>query len=247
MLNNKTVLITGGNTGIGLATAKIFAQNKANVLYTYFENPDENDIILNELQKLGAPKTECFFLDLQDDENIKKLAIEIKEKYGNVDYLINNAAVKFGAFLSEQTFAMIDAQINVGLVGTIKLTKEILSLVNFSLINVGSALVLEGAKKNLTIYCAAKYGLRGFTKSLAREYPNLKIYLVNPSLTATRMGHFQGLPKEKTAQIIFNAAIGQYKVKSGNDINVHDYQFNKIIRFFLPFLRFIKKVIKFKI
>ncbi|HPA25366.1 MAG TPA: SDR family oxidoreductase [bacterium] len=245
MLLNKIVLITGGNMGIGLATAKYFAENKITVLYTYFEDQNNNEQISVELKKMGAPEVEGFFLDLQDDENIKKIAWIIKEKYGQIDYLINNAALKFNALLENQSFNMINSQLRVNLEGLIKLTKEFLPFIKEVIINIASALALEGAKKDLTIYCASKYGVRGFTKSLAREYPQLKIYTLNPSLTATRMGHFQGMMPEKTAEIVFNTAMGKYRVKSGADINVRDYKYNKFIKFFLPIWRLIKKMIKF--
>lgn len=244
-MKNKIVLITGGNTGIGLEIVKKFAKNGAIVLFTYFEDREAAGKLVAECRNLGASDAICFFLDLKNDENIKNLVAEIKQKYNQFDILINNAALKFSALLTEQTTETITDQLRTDLEGLIKITKEFLPMIKYSIVNVGSALALEGAKKNLTVYCAAKYGVRGFTKSLARECPDLKIYVVNPSLTATRMGHFQGMPPTKTAEIIFKAANGEYSAKSGSDINVRDYRFNGLIRFFLPVLRIIKKMIRF--
>ena len=73
---------------------------------------------------------------------------------------------------------------------------------------------------DLTTYCATKYGVRGFTQSLALEEPNLRIYSVNPGMTATRMTNYQGVPPEKVAKVILNTAKGIYNVPSGGDVDV---------------------------
>ena len=73
-------------------------------------------------------------------------------------------------------------------------------------------------------YCASKFGVRGFTKALALELPdNIKIYVVNPGLTATQMTNFQGTHPKKVAGIVVDTAKENLDKKSGDDIDIEDY------------------------
>jgi short-subunit dehydrogenase len=76
---------------------------------------------------------------------------------------------------------------------------------------------------DLSTYCSTKWGVRGFTQALALELPGLKIYAVNPGLTATRMSDFQGMPPEQVALVVLNLAKGKYRLTSGSDVNVWEH------------------------
>lgn len=221
-LKDKVVLITGSSVGIGRATAYEFSKEGSKVIITYYRDKDEAIKTKEECYKFGAKEVSVFYLNLTENESIIKLHSEVIKKYGGVDILINNAGVVAWKPLKEQTFEEIESQIRVNLEGLIKITKIFLPNVRDCIINIGS-----GAGKspfsNLTTYCATKYGLRGFTQSLALEEPKLRIYTVNPGMTATRMTNYQGVPPEYVAKVILNTAKGVYKVPSGSDIDVWEY------------------------
>jgi short-subunit dehydrogenase len=104
----------------------------------------------------------------------------------------------------------------------IKLTMLSLPYIKEMVINISSGAGLAGYEY-LTIYCASKWGVRGFTKALAQEFPGRKVFTVNPVITATQMNDFQGMPPERVAEVIVNLAKGMYHVQSGDDVNVRDY------------------------
>jgi len=72
----------------------------------------------------------------------------------------------------------------------------------------------------LSVYCASKFGLRGFTQALAIEKPQMKIYLVNLDMAAIRVTNYQGRPLEEVAEIIVNTAKCVYSLSSGSDVDV---------------------------
>ena len=221
-LRGKVVLITGSSIGIGRATAYEFSKEGSKVIITYYKDREEALKAKEVCYKLGASDVSVFYLNLMENESILKLHEEVIKKYGSVDILINNAGVVAWKPLREQTFEEIEEQVRVNLEGLIKMTKIFLPYIKDCIINIGS-----GAGKSpfpeLTTYCATKYGVRGFTQSLALEEPQLRIYTVNPGMTATRMTNYQGVSPEYVAKVILNTAKGVYNVPSGSDIDVWEY------------------------
>lgn len=221
-MSDKVVFISGASRGIGRETALRFARSGYAVIVGYRESAVGAEETAKECRRLGAPQTFKVRLDLTDDESIRQAAAAVSENFGKIEILINNAGMLISKPLLELGFAEIDQQMRANLFGHIKLTKEFLPLVRKSIVNVGSRLALE-PKKNLSVYVACKFGLRGFTQSLAREHPELAIYCVNPAHTATRMGNFSGMDPVKVAEVIFHAATSGYGKPSGSDINVWYY------------------------
>ena len=89
-------------------------------------------------------------------------------------------------------------------------------------INISSGAGLAGYEY-LTTYCATKWGVRGFTRALAQEFPGRKVFVVNPGITATQMNEFQGMAPDRVAEVVVNLAKGMYNVQSGDDVNIRDY------------------------
>ncbi len=236
----KTVLITGASSGIGQQTAYKFAQDGANLALTYQSNEAGIKTTAEQCLKLGAGEILTLYLDLDDDQSIIDSFRLVREKFGQIDILINNAGFLVHDNLASQNFAEIKKQINIGLAGLIKITSLFLPYIKESIVNIGSALGLKG-KGRLAVYCAAKFGVRGFSKALADEMPALRVYTINPSLTATKMGSPSGMPPQKVAAIIYRAAQGLYRAKSGSDINVADYQYGEFWHKFIAVLRTIKR------
>jgi len=238
----KTVLITGASSGIGQAIAYRFAKAGHQLILAYHQNQAGIQETVALSKNLGAKDSTVVNLDLGDDSSIQGCAKEISANFPQIDILINNSGFLVGKKLVDSSFEEIDNQLNTNLVGLIKFTKMILPGLTESVVNIGSNLGLIG-KSKLAVYSASKFGVRGFSQSLAKEYPNLRIYTVNPPLTATRMGSQFGLAPAKVAEIVFSAANGLYRAKSGSDINVIDYLFGEFLKYFISPLRAIKRKI----
>ncbi len=214
-LKNKSVLITGSSAGIGEQTAYKFAAEGCKVTVTYNKGRVAGENVAKKCKELGAADVLLLNLDVTDDKSIKSAVKAAVKKFGAIDILINNAGVIVWKSLAEQSFADIENQIRTNLEGLIKMTKECLPHVSV-IVNVASG-AGKSAYADLTTYCATKFGVRGFSQSLAKE--GVKVYVVNPGMTATRMTNFRGVSPEKVAQVILDTAKGRHG-KPGSDVDV---------------------------
>ena len=164
-------------------------------------------------------------LDVLDDKSITHVVKEIKNKFGKLDLLINNAGVFLHKPFEKYSFDDIKREIDTNLSGPIKLTNALLSLMKGQAIIINVASVLSKQPYGqAVVYCATKAGLRMFTQSLKLALPpTIKTFTINPGLTSTRMTKFEGVPPEKVASIIIKAAEEKLNKKSGDDIDVPDY------------------------
>lgn len=240
---NKIVLITGASSGIGQAIAFRFAKDGYQIVFTYNHNESGAEQTQKKCMQLGAASASFFHLDLLDNQSIKNTIQEIIKQYEKIDILINNAGGIVQGDLVKLSFEQIENQLRTNLEGMIKVTKECLPHIKYSIVNIGSGLGLRG-KASLSVYSASKFGVRGFSQSLAMEMPELKIYAVHPGLTAIVRTDSKGMPVVKVAEIIFKAATGQYKTLSGSDINVRNYQYGEGKKNAVIFLRRLKNLIK---
>jgi len=218
-LKRKVVLITGSSIGIGREDAFAFAKEGCKVIVTYFKDGKEARAVQKKCLGLGAGDVFVVKLNVMDDESIKETVRAIVAKFGSIDILVNNAGVIVWKPLIEQTNIEIENQIRTNLEGLIKMTRECLPHVRKTIINIASGAGID-AYADLSVYCATKFGVRGFTQAIAIENPKLKIFAVNPTTTATRMTNFQGMAASKVAEVVVNAAKGRYNIPSGGDVNV---------------------------
>lgn len=216
------VVVTGASLGIGRAIAFGFAAEGSRLALTYLEHEAEAREVVERCRKLGAADVGLHRLDLGDEESITAGAAEILAAGEGLDVLVDNAGVVVWRPFLRQSFAEIDHQIRVNLVGTMKLTHLLLSHVRDAVIVVGSTASLHGTP-TLSAYGAAKWGLRGWVKALAAEHPDKRIVAVHPTVTATRMNEFRGMPTEKVAEVVMMAARGELRVRPGADVDVRDF------------------------
>lgn len=221
-LKNKVVFITGSSIGIGRETAYKFAKEGYKVVITYRTNKSEAQKVVDKCLKLGAVDTLLLQLDIMNNQSIRTAVKQVGDKFGEVSILINNAGIVIWKYFKDQSFEDIENQIRTNLEGLIKMTNECLPFIKDMIINIASSAGLAGYPE-ITTYCATKWGVRGFTKALARELPKVKVFAVNPGVIATQMNDFQGMPPDKVAEVILNLAKGKYQLKSGADVNIWDY------------------------
>ncbi len=210
-LKDKVALITGGARGIGKAVALAYAREGAKVAICA-RSGEEIDATAREIQVL---KTECrgWVCNVSLEESVKNLVQEIQKAYGRIDVLVNNAGVMTRPTpVNEFDVKKWDYTIAVNLRGPFLVTKEILPLMirqkSGSIINVSSGLGRSGYA-NFSAYSVSKWGLEGFTQTLAAEVRsnNIRVNSVDPGYVATKMTHFQGKDPDAVPEVfVFLAA-----------------------------------------
>ena len=176
-LKGKTAVVTGGSRGIGAATARRLAEEGANVAIIYASNRDMAEAVCALLTGDCGVKTMCYQCNVADYAAVKETVGRIRRDFGGVDVLVNNAGImrdKLTGLMTEKDF---DDVISVDLKGSFDLIRHCTSLLMRShgtVINISSVSGLMGNAGQLN-YAAAKSGLIGMTKSLARELASRQV------------------------------------------------------------------------
>lgn len=218
--SGKTVLITGASSGIGMETAFKFAKEGARLIITYRKDKKTTLAVMGKCKLFGARDVAVLKLDVTQNDDIRKAVDEVRRKFKKISVFVNNAGVLVEKPLAKQSDKEIETQLRVNLEGLIKLTRSFLPLISGMIINIASIRGKIARADGVTPYTASKFGVRGFTQALAKEYPRLRVFAVNPDLTATPMTNFAGRSASSVAEVIVNAAKGKYGVKTGGDVDV---------------------------
>jgi len=191
LLNGKTVLITGASRGIGSGIARVFAQNGANVAFTYSSSEAPASALQEELSKLGV-KVKAYKSDASSFEACEKLASEVMSDFDSLDALINNAGITKDNLLMRMSEEDFDKVIEVNLKSIFNMTKAFqrvfLKQRNGSIINISSIVGVKGNAGQAN-YAASKAGMIGFTKSIALELGsrNIRANAIAPGFIETEM------------------------------------------------------------
>lgn len=224
-LEGKTVLVTGSSSGIGRETGLQLAAEKCRVILTYFQGEAAGKEVLKECRKYG--EAALFHLDVRDEKSIRRLVKSVTDEFSHLDILINVAGVVSDKPLIEHSAEDTANQVGVNLLGLINVTRSFLPILyrrkDAVIINIASGLAKE-VLPELTVYCATKWGVRGFTRAIALELPErVRVYCVNPGMTATRMTDYRGADPADVARIIVRTATEMLRKKSGDDVDVWRY------------------------
>lgn len=191
ILNGKTVLVTGASKGIGRAIALRYAEEGANVAFTYLSSVEQGQALESELSAKGV-KAKGYRSDASDFGQAEKLINEVVADFGALDILINNAGITQDTLLLRMTEEMWDKVINVNLkscFNTVKaVTKPMMKQKSGSIINMTSVVGLKGNAGQAN-YAASKAGIIGFTKSVALELGSrgIRSNAVAPGFIETEM------------------------------------------------------------
>ncbi|WOC33567.1 3-oxoacyl-[acyl-carrier-protein] reductase [Caproicibacterium argilliputei] len=170
-MEKKTALVTGGSRGIGRATALELASRGMNVAVVFAGNAESAAETVRQLKTIGA-KAQAYQCDVADLTAVKTTAQRILEDFGSVDVLVNNAGVTRDSLLLSAKEADWDRVLGVSLKGAFHMTQALyrhfMKKRAGRIINVSSIVGLHG-NAGQAGYAAAKAGIIGFTKSVAKE------------------------------------------------------------------------------
>ena len=171
LLEGKAALVTGASKGIGRAVALLYADQGANVAFTYLSSVEQGQALEEELRAKGI-KAKGYRSDASDFAQAEKLINDVVADLGALDILVNNAGITQDNLLLRMTEEMWDKVIDVNLkscFNTVKAaTKQMMKQKSGSIINMTSVVGLKG-NAGQSNYAASKAGIIGFTKSVALE------------------------------------------------------------------------------
>jgi len=187
-LEGEIALVTGASRGIGRAIAEKLAQLGARVIGT--ATTDSGAVAINTyLEPVGGRGLR---LDVTDADSVSAIIKQIGNEFGSVSILVNNAGITRDNLLMVMKDAQWEDIIDTNLSSIYRMTKAVLRGMMKArkgrIINIASVVALTG-NPGQTNYCAAKAGMLGFTKSLAREIGsrNVTVNAVAPGLIDTDM------------------------------------------------------------
>ena len=191
LLAGKNALITGGSRGIGKAMAIRFAEQGANVAFTYLSSEDKAKKLEEELAAKGV-KAKAYHSDASSFTEADTLIKDFVKDFGTLDVLINNAGVTRDGLLMRMSEDQWDMVININLKSVFNLvkaaTRTFLKQKQGSIINMTSVVGLKGNAGQAN-YAASKAGIIGFTKSVALELGSrsIRCNAIAPGFIETEM------------------------------------------------------------
>jgi 3-oxoacyl-[acyl-carrier protein] reductase len=191
MLSDRVALVTGASRGIGRAIAEQLASAGARVAVIYLNRADAAAQVVDALQAVGGDAW-AVQADVRSAQAVQAAVRQIEEKWGSVDILVNNAGITRDGLLARMSEEDWHAVIETHLTGAFHCSKAVLRKMMRRrwgrIINITSVSGLAG-NAGQTNYAAAKAGLVGFTRSLAREVGsrNITVNAVAPGFVETDM------------------------------------------------------------
>lgn len=226
-IKGKTVFITGGASGIGLETAKKFINEGANVV-VYSHGTAGSEVAV-----LPAERMLIIEGDVCDREQVYGAVAQAKERFGDIDILINNAGVAQRKRFEDMSTEEWQKMINVNICGVFTVTQEVLKVMDTGvaetdhdgcvirrkcIINISSGAGLFGIPE-LAVYSATKASVIAFTQALSAELvqSGIDVITITPGSVGTDMFKelFKGQEAHHTpadvAQVIYKTVIGEMK------------------------------------
>lgn len=192
-LTGKVAVVTGGNSGIGYATAQYFKEAGANVVIT----GRSAERVATAASDLGI---KGIVADVTDLSAIDSLVAQVKSVFGKIDILFVNAGVFNPAPVGQISEEMFDMQIGINFKGAVFTTEKFLPIINDggSIINLSSINAYTGMP-NTAIYAASKAALNSYTRTASTELASRKIRVnsVNPGPTYTPIFGKTGMAEEQ--------------------------------------------------
>jgi len=191
LLEGKIALITGASRGIGRAMAIRFAEEGADVAFTYLASEAKAQALVKELKAMGS-NAKAYKSDAGSFEQAEALTKAVFEDYKRIDVLVNNAGITRDNLLLRMKEEQWDQVIGTNLKSVFNLTKNVMRPMlkqrSGSIINITSIVGLTG-NAGQSNYAASKSGVIGFTKSIAQEIGSrgIRCNAIAPGFIETEM------------------------------------------------------------
>lgn len=210
-LTGKTALITGGSTGLGLATASMLCQAGANVVINYL---DDGGVMKARSEKAAqdlGPRAMAIAADVRDSAGVKKMIDQICVGDGGLDIIVNNAGIIRDKTLRKMSDAEWQAVIDTNLTGVFNVCRA--ASENLSdggrIVNLASISGVMGFYGQAN-YAAAKAGVIALTKVVSKELAKraITVNAVAPGVVLTEMG--QSIPPEVRQRMLAQIPLGRF-------------------------------------
>ena len=210
MLKGKTAIVTGGTRGIGFAIVKKYLENGANVAIAGSRQESVEKAIANLPEYEG--RVMGIWPDLCSPEEVASAFASVKEKFGSIDILANNAGISSRTSLYDYTVEEFSKIVDINLKAVFVCSQaaaRIMKVQGGGVIINTSSMVGEYGQPSGCGYPATKFAVNGITKSLARELAKdqIRVNAVAPGVTRTDM--VAALPKEMVERISAGIPLGR--------------------------------------
>ena len=213
-MDRKVCVVTGSSSGIGAATARLFARNSWNVVINYSRSTAPADAVAEECRAMGS-EVLVIKADISNDIDCRRMAGEVDAAWGRTDVLVNNAgATRFVALKNLEGLSAEDFQriYSVNVIGSYQMTRAFVPLLKkhpgSGVVNISSVASMMGIGSSIA-YMASKGALNAMTVGLARALgPEIRVNAIAPGLVETPWLQ-QGLGPERYA-----ASVDSYKSRA---------------------------------
>ena len=207
-----TAIVTGGAKGIGKAIVEELAKNGINVVINYNKSEQAAKDLRQELTQDGC-NVEIYKADVSKREEAKRLVSFAKEKFGEIDILINNAGIDkwqlFTDITDEDWDEIISCNLNSAFYITQEVVKDMIHNKKGTIINISSIWGITGASCEVA-YSVSKAGMDGLTKALAKELApsGIRVNSIAPGAIMTDMN--KNLTNEEIEEVNNQIPLGRF-------------------------------------
>ncbi|MFH1572966.1 MAG: 3-oxoacyl-[acyl-carrier-protein] reductase [Acidobacteriota bacterium] len=211
-LEGRVAIVTGGSRGIGRAICLELARRGCDVAFNYARSAESAERLASEIVYSGR-RARPYAADCRDAAAIESMVAGVKEEFGRIDFLVNNAGIIRDKLLLAMAEKDWDDVIAVNLKGAFNFSKAVIRMMikaRFgSILNITSISGLVGMAGQSN-YSASKAGVVGFTKALAREVASRNITVNALALGLIETDMTRGLAEEYKARMIDSIPLGRY-------------------------------------
>lgn len=208
-MKNKVALVTGGTSGIGKEIVKELLEKECRVITCYHSNEEVAKEVEKEFNNNNLLIIKC---DVSNEEDVISMFNIIKSKFGNLDYLVNNAGTFIDNYIKDFKIDDFKKVLDINLIGKVICTKHAYEIMNNngSIVNISSHLGVVPCTES-PAYCAAAAAIINFTKATSLEYADKKIRAnsICPAFTPTPLA-LRGWTKEEMDKKLKDTPLGRF-------------------------------------
>lgn len=212
ILENKVALVTGSSKGIGAAIALAYAAAGADVAVNYNRDQAGAEKIVKQIEKLGC-RAKAYGADVSNAEQVKAMVSSISKEFGKIDILVNNAGITRDNIIlrmkEDDWDQVIDTNLKSMFLCSKAVSKKMLKQRSGKIINLTSVIGLIGNPGQVN-YSAAKAGVLGLTKTLAKELGSIGVTVnaIAPGFIVSQMS--DTVAEEVKEQMLKSIPLGRF-------------------------------------